>query len=93
MEHVVKTYNPQTIDLINAMLQEKFEVSADKLTPQARLKEDLSLDSLDFVEMFVILESKTGSTVKDVDFLNIRTLGDIYELVSNLEVSHSRTPN
>ncbi|MGE3759610.1 MAG: acyl carrier protein, partial [Pseudobdellovibrionaceae bacterium] len=68
---------PETIAIVNKILQEKFEVPQAILAPSAQIKEDLKLDSLDFVDMFVMLEEKTNSTVKNMDIMNMRTLGDI----------------
>ena len=82
----MKNYDSQVIEIVNGMLLEKFEVPLTSINPQARLKEDLKLDSLDFVEMFILLENRTGCTVKDIDFMNIRTLEDIYQLVATLNI-------
>lgn len=82
----MKIYDSQVVEIVNNMLQEKFEVPSASINPQARLKEDLKLDSLDFVEMFILLENRTGRTVKDIDFMNIRTLEDIYQLVATLNI-------
>jgi acyl carrier protein len=82
----VNQYSTEVVDIVNTILHEKFEVATAALTAEANLKEDLKLDSLDFVDMFIILEQKTGSDVQNVDFMNIRTLGDIYKLVSELSI-------
>lgn len=79
-------YDSQVIEIVNTILHEKFEVAIAKLTPDASLKEDLKLDSLDFVDMFILLEQKTGNDVQNIDFLKIHTLGDIYQMVSDLSV-------
>lgn len=72
------------LEMINSILHEKFEVPKELLRPEAKLKDDLSLDSLDFVDMIVLLESKTGKSLPMIDFLTIRTLGDIYALVEKI---------
>ena len=82
-------YNPQVVDIVNNILHEKFEVARDAMNPEANLKEDLNLDSLDFVDMFILLEQKLGNTSQNIDFMKIRTLGDIYQLVTDL---HAETP-
>lgn len=75
----------EVITLVNNILNEKFEIPMDQLTPEAQLKNDLNLDSLDFVDMIVLIEEKYTLSVKDIDILKIKTLGDIYELLSNLQ--------
>lgn len=72
----------ELITLVNSILEEKFEVPREKLVPEAYLKKDLNLDSLDFVDMIVLIEEKFGTVNKDFDFLKIQTLGDIYNLVN-----------
>jgi acyl carrier protein len=85
VENTVEPNSQDIIQLVNTILHDKFEVPYEKLTATAKLKEDLNLDSLDFVDMFVILEQKLGGTPpENIDFLKIRTLGDIYELVKEL---------
>ena len=73
----------QIIEMINEVMHQQFEVPAEKLQASANLKEDLQLDSLDFVDMIVIFESKIEGKMENIDFLNIKTLGDIYRLVSD----------
>lgn len=67
-------------------MKTKFEVPAEKLVPTSLLKDDLKLDSLDFVDMFVMLEEEMNHPPQNVDFMSIRTLGDIYQLVSNISL-------
>ena len=81
--------NPQIVEMINKILVDRFEVPLEKLVPASEIKHDLRLDSLDFVDMFILLEQETGKTAQNVDFMKIRTLGDIYTLVDEI----SRQPN
>ena len=81
--------NPQIVEMINKILVDRFEVPVEKLVPASEIKDDLRLDSLDFVDMFILLEQETGKTAQNVDFMKIRTLGDIYTLVDEI----SRQPN
>lgn len=82
-------YNTEVVKIVNNILHEKFEVSKDALVPTAHLKDDLQLDSLDFVDMFILLEQETGKNPQNVDFMKIKTLGDIYQLVSELTVAET----
>jgi acyl carrier protein len=80
----VSQYSTQVVEIVNNILHEKFEVPKASLVPTANLKEDLQLDSLDFVDMFILLEQETGKNPQNVDFMKIKNLGDIYQLVSEL---------
>ncbi len=77
--------NTEVINLVNNILHEKFELPLERLTPEAHLKDDLNLDSLDFVDMIVLIEEKYSMGIRDFDFMKIQTLGDIYNLVINLK--------
>jgi acyl carrier protein len=69
----------QIIEKINYLLVEEFEVDADKITPEANLKETLELDSLDYIDMVVVLEHHFGFKVKPEDFVSIESIQDFYD--------------
>jgi acyl carrier protein len=69
------------IDTINKFLSEEFEVPQAKLLPDATLKDTLDLDSLDYVDLVVLLESNFPIKVKQEDFITIRTFSDLYTYV------------
>jgi acyl carrier protein len=71
----------EIIEKINGFLSEEFEVSLDKLVPDATLKDTLELDSLDYVDLVVLLESNFPIKVKQEDFISIRTFNDLYTYV------------
>lgn len=83
----VEQIDPKIIEMINKILVERFEVPQARLVPTSQIKEDLQLDSLDFVDMFIILEQELGKDPQNVDFMQIRTLGDIYKMVNDLAKS------
>ena len=69
------------IEKINDFLIDEFEVESDDITPEADLKETLELDSLDFVDLVVAIESNFGIKLLGEDFINIKTLQDFYNLI------------
>lgn len=69
------------IDKINDFLIDEFEVESDDITPEADLKETLELDSLDFVDLVVAVESNFGIKLVGEDFINIKTLQHFYNLI------------
>ncbi len=75
--------NEETISKINEFLIEEFEVDGGKITPEGTLKETLELDSLDYVDLVVILEGNFGIKVKQEDFTSIRTFQNLYDYVIN----------
>ena len=71
------------IEKINDFLIDEFEVEAEDISPEANLKETLELDSLDFVDLVVSIESNFGIKLVGEDFINIVTLQDFYNLIEN----------
>jgi acyl carrier protein len=71
----------EIINKINHFLGEDFEVPDEKLVPDANLKDTLDLDSLDYVDLVVSIESNFGFKVKPDDFQKMITLQDFYSYV------------
>lgn len=69
------------IEKINDFLIEDFEVGEDELEPNANLKDTIGLDSLDFVDLVVAVESNFGVKLVGEDFVNVFTLQDFYNLI------------
>lgn len=73
--------NASIIEKINGFLVEEFEVPSEKITPEANLRETLELDSLDYIDLVVVIESNFGFKVKPEDFAGIVTFQDFYGYV------------
>ncbi|CAH5713918.1 acyl carrier protein [Enterobacter cloacae] len=70
---------------VSALLIKLFELDPEHITPQARLYEDLDLDSIDAVDMVVNLQKKTGHKIKPETFKAVRTVQDIVDVVEQLQ--------
>ena len=71
----------EIIEKINGFLIEEFETDAEKIVPDANLKETLGLDSLDYIDLVVVIESNFSFKVKPEDFNSIHTFQDFYDYV------------
>lgn len=72
----------EIIETIDQALAEEFELDRSELVPEARFKEDLELDSLDAVDMVIVLEQAFGFKIRDRQAIgDIRTLGDLHGFV------------
>ena len=69
--------------IIKTFLIEEFEIDEEKINPDAHLKDDLGLESLDFVDIAVIVQKEFGLTLKGEEMTAIRTLDDLYEYIFN----------
>lgn len=74
----------EILEKIKDVLSGEFEIAREKLTPEARLFEDLDLDSIDAVDLVVRLQQMTSLKVQAEDFKAIRTLGDVADVVERL---------
>ena len=74
--------NEEIVHKVNQILAEEFEVEEASLQPTATLKDVLDLDSLDYVDLVVLLESNFAMKVKQEDFTTIRTFSDLYSYIA-----------
>jgi acyl carrier protein len=72
----------QIIEKVNGFLVEEFEVDPSSITPDANLKETLELDSLDYIDLVVVIESNFSFKVKPEDFTDIVTFQHFYDYVA-----------
>ena len=79
----------EIIERINACMIEDFEVEEDTILPEADLKSTLDLDSLDYIDLVVVIEQNFGFKVKPEDFQQMTTIQDFYDYVINkVEEAH-----
>jgi len=71
----------EVIKKVNQFMVEEFEVEEAKIKPDAILKDTLELDSLDYVDLVVVIENNFGFKVKGEDFIHINTFEDFYTYI------------
>lgn len=69
------------IKRINESLAEEFEVDIETITPDAPLMKTLDLDSLDLVDMVVLIEQNFNFTPKATDFREVVSFQDFYDFL------------
>jgi acyl carrier protein len=69
--------------IANEFLVEEIEIDPDALKPEALLKDDLGIDSLDFVDIVVIVERNFGFKIKAEEMANVTTLGAFYDYIES----------
>ena len=75
--------NIELIQKINETLAEEFEIDVELIQPDAPLMQTLELDSLDLVDMVVLVEHNFGFTLKAQDFIGIKTFQDFYDFIDS----------
>ncbi|MGO3698914.1 MULTISPECIES: acyl carrier protein [Halomonas] len=69
---------------IRKTLVDLFDLNASEIEPDARLYEDLDIDSIDAVDLVVELKQFTGRRIKPEDFKSVRTISDVVTAVEHL---------
>lgn len=83
----------EIVEKINEFLVEEFEVDGDLIKPEANLRETLDLDSLDYVDLVVVVESNFGFKVVAEDFMDIHTFDDFYNYTVNAVANKDKAPS
>lgn len=71
----------EIIAKVNGFLVDEFEIDESNIRPEAHLIVDLGLESLDLVDIVVVIEKEFGFKVKREDMVNIKTLDDMYSYI------------
>lgn len=58
---------------VRNFLIEDLEIEEDKIFPDAKLKDDMGIDSLDFVDIVVIVEKNFGFKIKPEEMVGVDT--------------------
>ncbi len=66
---------------VRDFLIEDLEVEEEKIFPEAKLKDDVGIDSLDFVDIVVIVEKNFGFKIKPEEMAGVVTLSDFYDYI------------
>lgn len=74
----------QILDKLKEILEESFEISPERVVPEANLFQELDLDSIDAVDLAIKLQQLTGKRIKPEDFKTVRTVGDVISTVKQL---------
>ena len=69
------------LDQIKKILVETMDIEEEKVTLDAKLKDDLNLDSLDSVELIMSAEEEFGVEIPDEDVMNFKTVNDIVNYI------------
>ena len=72
------------IKIVNQVLEEEFEIDAELLKPESLLNEDLGLDSLDAVDLIVMVDKQLGVRIEEEQARSIRTIEDVYKIIDEL---------
>ena len=66
---------------VREFLINDLEIDEERIQPEARLKEDIGIDSLDFVDIVVIVEKVFGFKIKTEDMAKVKTFNDFCDYI------------
>lgn len=75
----------EILERIRQTLVALFELDPGRITLEARLNEDLEIDSIDVVDLMDELRRYTGKKGSAEDFRSVRTVGDLVGVVERLK--------
>jgi acyl carrier protein len=72
----------EIVTLTNKVFEESFEIEPQRLVPQAKIFDELGLDSLDVVDLVVAIQKQFKVQIREDERVRtIRTLDDIYNFI------------
>ncbi|MEW6562766.1 MAG: acyl carrier protein [Pseudomonadota bacterium] len=74
----------EIFERLSAILQETFDIEAERIRPESRLYEDLDIDSIDAVDLIVKLKPIAGKRLQPDAFKSVRTLQDVVDALHAL---------
>lgn len=76
------SFDPHIAEIVNEGLVTEFELDPAVLKPEARLVDDLGMDSLDLMDMVLLLQNAFGVQLREEKRIrDVRTLADVYMLI------------
>ncbi len=75
----------EIFERIRSTLVQLFDLEPGEITPEARLFDDLEIDSIDVVDLMDHVRRYTGRKVTAEDFRSVRTVGDLTAVIERLQ--------
>lgn len=66
---------------LKTLFAEVFEIDGSRIHPQAKLYEDLGLDSIDAIDLIIKLQELTGKRMQPDEFKSVRTVQDVVDVL------------
>jgi acyl carrier protein len=79
--HIRRLKMASTEDKIRDIIVELLGVEPERVTRDARFREDLEADSLDLVELIMEFEQEFGGEISDEEAQKIETVGQVIDYV------------
>jgi len=71
----------EIIEIVNDFLIDEFEIEPEQIKENATLKDELDIESLDLVDIIVMIEKKFGFKVKPEEIVKVQTVQELYNFI------------
>ena len=68
---------------VKNFLIEDLEIEEENIFPEAKLKEDMGIDSLDYVDIVVTVDKNFGFKIKPQEMTDVKTLSQFYDYIES----------
>lgn len=82
----------EILQRIAAILVETFGIAAERIVPEALLRDDLDIDSIDAVDLMVQLKPLAGHRLQPEAFKSVRSVGDVVDALHALLHAGQQAP-
>lgn len=73
----------EIIEKVKLFLTDEFEIEEEKLVEDANLRDDLDIESLDFVDIAVEIEKQFNFKMVREEMMDVTTLGKLYDYIES----------
>ncbi len=71
------------LEKVKAILAEQFDAVEDDITTETSIQDDLGADSLDVVDLLMVIEGEFDLEVPDTEIENLKTVGDLVKYIED----------
>ncbi len=71
----------EVMEKVNSFLIEEFEIEEERIVPDANLRDDLDIESLDFVDIAVEIEKEFNFKLNGEEMIDVKTLDNLYDYI------------
>lgn len=68
---------------VKQFMTDELEINAEKIKPEARLKEDIGIDSLDYIDIVVLVEKQFGFKIIPEELMNVETFSQFCDYIES----------
>ncbi len=71
----------EIIKIVNDFLVDEFEIDPEQIKKETSLREDLEIESLDLVDIIVLIEKEFGFKAEPAEIVKVATVGQLYDFI------------